>query len=82
MWFEIPGAIHDVANVWLDTSHTLGDGIRNVINAAGHQRVIFGSGEPSNRYRSALQSIRRLRLSDEARRAILHDNAQRLFQWK
>ena len=27
MWFEIPGAMVDVPDLWLDTSHTLGDGI-------------------------------------------------------
>ncbi len=80
MWFEIPGAIHDIPNLWLDTSQTLGDGIRAVIKAAGHQRVIFGSGEPSNCYASALRCLSRLGLSGDAQRAVLHDNSQRLFR--
>jgi predicted TIM-barrel fold metal-dependent hydrolase len=80
MWFEIPGAIHDVANLWLETSHILGDGIRNVIKAAGHARVIFGSGEPSNCFKSSLQTLSRLGLSAEIQRAVFHDNSQRLYQ--
>ena len=35
MWFEIPGAMADVPNLWLETSHTLGDGIRAMLKAAG-----------------------------------------------
>jgi predicted TIM-barrel fold metal-dependent hydrolase len=80
MWFEVLGAIQHVANLWLDTSHILGDGIRNVIKSAGHERVIFGSGEPSNCYASSLQTLSRLDLSPEALRAVLHDNAKRLFR--
>jgi predicted TIM-barrel fold metal-dependent hydrolase len=80
MWFEIPGVMQDVPNLWLDTSHTLGDGIRNVIKTAGHDRVIFGSGEPSNCYASSLRSLSRLQLSAEGQRAVLHDNAKRLFR--
>jgi predicted TIM-barrel fold metal-dependent hydrolase len=80
MWFEIPGAIHDVPNLWLETSHTLGDGIRAVLKIAGHERVIFGSGEPSNCYASTLQSLARLELSPEAQRAVFHANVQRLYR--
>jgi uncharacterized protein len=80
MWFEIPGAIREVPNLWLETSHTLGDGIRNVIKSAGYERVIFGSGEPSNRYASVLQCLSRLELTPEAQQAVLHDNAKRLYR--
>ena len=42
MWFEIPGAMADVPNLWLETSHTLGDGIRATLKvgrpAASHFR--------------------------------------------
>jgi uncharacterized protein len=79
MWFEVPGAIQDVPNLWLETSHSLGDGIRVVLKAAGPERIVFGSGEPRNRYASALQCLQRLDLPPEILRAILHDNARRLF---
>ena len=40
----------DVPNLWLETSHTLGGGICATLKSAGSQRIIYGSGEPSNCY--------------------------------
>lgn len=80
MWFEIPGAIQEVPNLWLETSHTLGDGIRAVHQCVGPQRIIFGSGEPSNCYASALNTLEHLQFDADAQRAVLYDNARRLFK--
>jgi uncharacterized protein len=80
MWFEVPSALQDVANLWLETSHTLGDGIRTALKAAGPQRIIFGSGEPRNRYAAALGCLNRLDLGHDTLQAIFHDNARRLYQ--
>jgi predicted TIM-barrel fold metal-dependent hydrolase len=79
MWFEIAGAMRDVANLWLETSATLGDGIRAVVQTAGAHRVLFGSGEPRNRYAVALGSLDRIGLSEPQLSAILSENARRLF---
>jgi predicted TIM-barrel fold metal-dependent hydrolase len=79
MWFEIPGAIHDVPNLWLETSHTLGDGIRAVLKSAGPGRILFGSGEPSNRYASAIKCLEYLDFDADTAVAVFHDNARRLF---
>jgi hypothetical protein len=80
MWFEIPGAIRDVPNLWLETSHTLGDGIRCVLKTTGSKRVLFGSGEPSNRYAAAINTLENLALDDETKRAVFRDNARGLFR--
>lgn len=80
MWFEIPGAMADVPNLWLETSHTLGDGIRATLKVAGPQRVLFGSGEPSNCYASAFKCLENLDFDTDTKRAILHGNACRLFR--
>ena len=82
MWFEVPGAMGSVSNLWLETSHTLGVGIRTVIQTIGPGRVIFGSGEPSNCYGSALKTIEYLDLQDDAKRAVLQENARRLYSLK
>jgi predicted TIM-barrel fold metal-dependent hydrolase len=79
MWFEIPGVLRDVPNLYVETSHTLGDGLRNVLNGVGHERLLFGSGEPSNRYKVVLKTLKRLELNDAAKRHVFHDNALRLF---
>jgi predicted TIM-barrel fold metal-dependent hydrolase len=79
MWFEVPGAMHDLPNLWLETSHILGNGIRTVLETSGPQRVLFASGEPSNRYSAAVKCLQHLELEPDVLRAILCENARRLF---
>jgi predicted TIM-barrel fold metal-dependent hydrolase len=80
MWFEIPGVLADVPNLWLETSHTLGDGIRATLKSAGSERIIFGSGEPSNCYASALKCLENLEFDAETNAAVRYENARRLFR--
>jgi len=80
MWFEIPGVMADLHNLWLETSHTLGDGIRRTIQLAGYQRIIFGSGEPSNCYASAIKCLENLAWDEPTKIAVMFQNARRLFQ--
>jgi predicted TIM-barrel fold metal-dependent hydrolase len=42
--------------------------------------VIFGSGEPSNRYGAALKCLDHLELDSETKSAVLRENAIRLFR--
>jgi len=79
MWFEVQGAIGAVPNLHLDASLLWSDGIDEVIQAHGPERVLFGSAEPRNRYSINLRSMGRLSLSDTTRRAVLHGNAERIF---
>jgi uncharacterized protein len=79
MWFEIVVAMREVPNLWLETSLPVGEGIRAVIAALGSDRIVFGSGEPRNCLAAALKKIDRLDLPPDVRRAILCENARRLF---
>jgi len=80
MWFELPLLFGEAPNLLLDASMIWGDAILEIVNTHGAERVLFGSGEPRNRYAVALKTLGRLELSDDQRRAILSDNAKRLFQ--
>ena len=79
MWFEMTAAIGAVQNLYLDGSLLWAEGIEEVINTHGTERVLFGSAEPRNRYRVNLRSLERLELADDIRRAIFYENAERLF---
>jgi hypothetical protein len=79
MWFEVPGAMLEVPNLWLETSLALGDGIRAVLKAVGPQRIVFGSGEPRNRLGAGLKKLERLDLAPDTQHAIFGENARRLF---
>ena len=79
MWFEMTAAIGAVPNLYLDGSLLWAEGIEEVINAHGAAKVLFGSAEPRNRYQVNLRSLDRLELSDDTRRAIYFQNAERLF---
>jgi uncharacterized protein len=79
MWFEVPSAMRDVPNLWLETSSTLGDGIRTVLREAGPERIIFGSGEPLNRCGAARKKLDRLDLTPSVGHVVFGENARRLF---
>lgn len=80
MWFEINGAIGAVPNLHLDASMLWSDGVLEIINSHGAERVLFGSAEPRNRYRANLRMLDRLELPSETRDAIYYKNAQRIFR--
>ncbi len=78
MWFELPGVMDDVANLILDTSMMWDDAIKQIIEKH-EDRVVWGSAEPRNRYAVALKSIGRLELSETESRAVMRENASRIF---
>jgi predicted TIM-barrel fold metal-dependent hydrolase len=79
MWFEISAAIGNVPNLHLDASMLWSDGILEIINQHGAERVLFGSAEPRSRYEVNFRTLDRLELPVETREAIYHQNAARLF---
>ncbi len=79
MWFELPGVFGAVPNLYLDASMMWGEAIREIIAAHGPSRVLFGGAEPRNRYAVNLKTLERLELDDATTRAVLHDNAKRVF---
>lgn len=80
MWFELPLLFGEAPNLLLDASMIWGDAILEIVNNYGAERVLFGSAEPRNRYTVALKTLGRLELEDGQRRAILSDNAKRIFR--
>jgi predicted TIM-barrel fold metal-dependent hydrolase len=80
MWFEIADAIGSVPNLHLDASMLWSDGIEEIINRFGAERVLFGSAEPRNRYRVNFRTLDRLELSAAAQEAVYHGNAARIFR--
>jgi predicted TIM-barrel fold metal-dependent hydrolase len=79
MWFELPEVFGATANLYLDASMMWGEAIRDVVADHGPARVLFGSAEPRNRYTVNFRTLDRLGLDADARRAILHENARRIF---
>jgi predicted TIM-barrel fold metal-dependent hydrolase len=79
MWFELPGLLASTKNVMLCTSLIWTRAIKVAIDSAGSERVVFGSGEPRDSVEAALRRVERLELSDYQQRAILRDNAARVF---
>lgn len=81
MWFELPGAMAEASNLLLDASMMWGAAVEEVVQSVGAERVLFGGAEPRNRYASTLAMVGRLALDDGQRRAILYENARRVFRW-
>jgi len=80
MWFELPGVFAEVPNLYLDASMMWSDAIAQIVTKCGLQRVLYGSAEPRNCYAASLKVLARLELKAEQRRAILHDNAKRIYK--
>jgi predicted TIM-barrel fold metal-dependent hydrolase len=80
MWFELPGLLAETKNVMLCTSLIWTRAIKVAADTAGAERVIFGSAEPRDSIEAALRRIERIELSESQQRAILHDNAVRIFK--
>lgn len=79
MWFELPGVFGATPNLYLDASMMWGEAIREIVQTHGASRVLFAGAEPRNRYAVNLKTLDRLGLDAPSLRAILHDNAQRIF---
>jgi predicted TIM-barrel fold metal-dependent hydrolase len=80
MWFELPGLMEQSPNILLCTSLIWARAILLTVKNHGASRVLFGSGMPRDSLAAALRRIDRLELSPHDRRAILHDNAVRVFK--
>lgn len=80
MWFELTSACESTPNLHLDASMIWGAAVREVAEKCGASRVLFGGAEPRNRYAVNLKMVDRLELDEPTRRAILRDNAARIFK--
>lgn len=80
MWFELPGAFKEAENLVLDSSLIWGAGVRQVANECGESRVLFASAQPRSRYRAGFARLERLGFNPAQLRAILSENARRVFR--
>lgn len=79
-WRAGIAAAHAATNVYLETSGALDTAkLPAAYEALGAHRIVFGSGSPHVDPAAALGLVEDSRLSDEARKRILWDNANRLF---
>ena len=79
MWFELPGLLAETKNVMLCTSLIWTRAVKVAVDTAGPERVIFGSGEPRDSIEAALRRVERIGLPESQQRAILFENARRIF---
>ena len=80
MWFEMPMAVRNAPNLLLDASMIWGAAVKEIVEKHGAGRVLFGGAEPRNRYAVVLKTLDRLELDAASRRAIVRDNAARVFK--
>jgi predicted TIM-barrel fold metal-dependent hydrolase len=79
-WRAGIAAAHAATNVWLETSGALDLAkLPAAFASVGAHRIVFGSGSPHVDPAAALGLIEDSNLTDDVRRRILYDNAQRLF---
>lgn len=79
MWFELPGVMGETTNLYFDAGMIWASAVHDVANLHGAHRVLFGGGLPRNRYATVLAGMARWNFTHEQKRAILRDNAARLF---
>ncbi len=77
---EAAAAVPDKENWYLSTDglHNLGL-IEELVDCIGGERIVFGSTAPRGSIVGSLDYVRMSSLTDDAKQAILHDNAKRLF---
>lgn len=80
MWFELPSLMLDTANLYLCASLIWGKAIGNAVKQHGASRILFGSGMPRDTMATARARIDHLDLNEADRRAILSENARRIFR--
>lgn len=80
MWFELPGSFAATPNLHLDISMIWGEAVQEIVAANGPSRVLFGSAEPRNRYAVNLKMIERFEFDPATKKAILYENAKRVFR--
>jgi predicted TIM-barrel fold metal-dependent hydrolase len=71
--------LQETRNVMLCTSLIWTRAIKVAVETAGADRVLFGSGEPRDSVEAALRRVERIGLTEAQQRAVLRDNAVRIF---
>jgi predicted TIM-barrel fold metal-dependent hydrolase len=72
-------AMKQCPNVYVETSASLPDLIELAVDT-DEDRILFGSDIPYLRYPAQIALVEAARISERAKRKVLHDNFQRLFK--
>lgn len=78
-WYDVIPAAQQTDNIIIEISCTTGNMVRNIIDALGADRVIFGSGFPKSLPENEVDKIRRMELSPEEYEKIMYENARKLW---
>ncbi len=83
IWEEATERLHGIPNLYVDCSSTMfaldDETVVRMIRTYGAERVLFGTDYPMWSPAAELRHFMRLDLTEEERRAILHENARRVF---
>lgn len=80
MWFELPGLMRQVPNLYLDCSLIWATAVRRIVSEGHADRVLYGSAEPRSPYAASLAALGRLGLNDGDLGLILRENALRVLR--
>ena len=80
-WSDALLAARQLDNVWLETSRVSFHGLQKMVDTLGPERIVFGSDSATRHHtmRYCIERVKALRISDQAREAILGGNMARLL---
>jgi predicted TIM-barrel fold metal-dependent hydrolase len=78
-WTDTSYAAKAYDNIYLETSHNLSGAILGLIQAAGEDRVIFGSNMPRSHQSHEIKKILELNLPKKVQEKIFYNNINRLI---
>ena len=83
IWEEVSDQLKDIPNLYFDCSSSFpwigADTVCRIIRKLGTDRVMFGTDYPMWEPKSELEVFFRMDLAEEERKAILSENARRVF---
>ena len=81
LWPDALLAARQLDNIWLETSRASFNGLQKMVDTLGQERIVFGSDSPyvPSTVQYCLERVKALRISDQAREAILGGNMARLL---
>lgn len=79
-WTDTAYAAKSRGNIYLDTSHNLSSAILGLIQAAGEDRVIFGSNMPRSHQTHEIKKILELKLPEQVQEKIFYKNIIKILR--
>ena len=81
LWSDALLAARQLDNLWIETSRVSFHGLQKMVDTLGPERIVFGSDSATRHHtmRYCIERVKALRISDQAREAILGGNMARLL---